>query len=61
MCPPVLVGAQYALRADTQVRPYTNYINTTSSASRRCNTNSIIGRRTQKDLVRGPTRTTHGC
>ncbi|AEE13451.1 hypothetical protein Poras_1518 [Porphyromonas asaccharolytica DSM 20707] len=22
MCPPVLIGAQYALWADTQVRPY---------------------------------------
>ena len=55
MCPPVLVGALYALGADlcvrlssperslfcgadTQVRPYTNHINTKSSAIRRCDT-----------------------
>ena len=38
MCPPVLVGGLYALWADTQVRPYTNYINTTRSASRCCST-----------------------
>ena len=38
MCPPVLVGALYAIWADTQVRPYTNHINTKSSAIRRCNT-----------------------
>ena len=38
MCPPVLVGALYALRADTQVRPYTNHINTKNPAIRRCNT-----------------------
>ena len=38
MCPPVLVGGLYALWADTQVRPYTNYINTTNPAIRRCNT-----------------------
>ena len=39
MCPPVLVRALYAIWADTQVRPYTNHINTKSSAIRRCNTN----------------------
>ncbi len=38
MCPPVLIGALYALWADTQVRPYTNHINTTRSAIRRSNT-----------------------
>ena len=37
MCPPVLIGALYALWADTQVRPYTNHINTKSLAIRRCN------------------------
>ena len=37
MCPPVLVGALSALWADTQVRPYTNHINTTNPAIRRCN------------------------
>ena len=38
MCPPVLVRALYAIWADTQVRPYTNHINTKSSAIRSCNT-----------------------
>ena len=51
MCPSVFAGKQYALWADTQVRPYTNYINTTSPASRCCSTRSIIERRTQKDLA----------
>ena len=36
MCPPVLVRALYAMWADTQVRPYTNHINTKSSDIRRC-------------------------
>ena len=26
MCPPVLIGAQYALWADTQVRPYSGLL-----------------------------------
>ena len=39
-CLPVLVGALYALWADTQVRPYTSYINTTIS-SIRCRNTSI--------------------
>ena len=43
MCPPVLVRALYAIWADTQVRPYTNYINTKSSAIRRCNTSICRG------------------
>ena len=60
MCPPVLVGALYALRADTQVRPYTNHINTTNPAIKCCNTSSIIDRRTQKDLARGPTNHSRG-
>ena len=37
MFPSVFAGTQYALWADTQVRPYTNYINTTSPTIRRCN------------------------
>ena len=40
MCPPVLIGALYALWADTQVRTYTNHINTNSLAIRRCNTSN---------------------
>ena len=60
MCPPVLIGALYALRADTQVRPYTNHINTTNPAIKCCNTSSIIDRRTQKDLARGPTNHSRG-
>ena len=40
MCPPVVVGALYAMWADTQVRPYTNHINTKSLAIRRCNTSN---------------------
>ena len=38
VCPPVLVGAFYAIWADTQVRPYTNHINTTNPAIKCCNT-----------------------
>ena len=37
--------------ADTQVRPYTNLINTTNPAIKCCNTSSIIDRCTQKDLA----------
>ena len=60
MCPPVLIGARYALRADTQVRPYTSYINTTTSPINRCSTSIIIDSHTQKDLVRGPTNHSRG-
>ena len=60
MCPPVLIGALYALRADTQVRPYTSYINTTTSPINRCSTSIIIDSHTQKDLVRGPTNHSRG-
>ena len=38
MCPPVLIGAKYVLWAETQVRPYTSLINTTSSDIRPSNT-----------------------
>ena len=51
-CPPVLVEAEYAPWADTQVRPYTNHINTNSPAIRRCNTSIMI--------VRGPTNHSRG-
>ena len=51
-CPPVLVEAEYAPWADTQVRPYTNHINTKSPAIRRCNTSIMI--------VRGPTNHSRG-
>ena len=44
----------------TQVRPYTNHINTTNPAIKCCNTSSIIDRRTQKDLARGPTNHSRG-
>ena len=37
-CPPVLVKALYTLWADTQVRPYMNHINTTTSPINRCDT-----------------------
>ena len=40
--------------------PYTNHINTTNSAIKCCNTSSIIDRRTQKDLARGPTNHSRG-
>ena len=60
VCPPVLVGAFYAIWADTQVHPYTNHINTTNPAIKCCNTSSIIDRRTQKDLARGPTNHSRG-
>ena len=51
MCPPVLVRALYAMWADTQVRPYTNHINTRSSAIRRCSTS--ICRDAREYLVGG--------
>ncbi len=51
---PISVGA------DTQVRPYTSYVSTTVPLIKRCNTSSIIDRRTQKDLARGPTNHSRG-
>ena len=38
MCPSILVGELHVLRVDTQVRPYTNHVNTTIPPIRRCDT-----------------------
>ena len=46
--------------ADLCVRPYTSYVSTTIPRIKRCNTSSIIDRRTQKDLARGPTNHSRG-
>ena len=62
MCLPVLVGALSALWADTQVRPYTNHINTTNPAIRRCN--PLWGRTARASVpVNGYSVpiTCHGC